>query len=79
MFLDLATDWGPLWVFFFFLVLNPFTLVGFPGGSDGKKSPCNAGDLDSIPASGRYPGEGNGNPLQCSYLGDFMDQRNLAI
>ena len=38
----------------------------FPGGSDGKESVCNAGDLCSIPGSGRSPGEGNGNPLQYS-------------
>ena len=41
-----------------------FTLVGFPGGSDGKESPCNAGDLGSISLLGRSPGEGQGNPLQ---------------
>ena len=35
----------------------------FPGGSDGKASAYNAGDLGSIPGSGRSPGEGNGNPL----------------
>ena len=35
---------------------------GFPGGSDGKESACNAEDLGSIPGSGRFPGEGNGNP-----------------
>ena len=40
--------------------------LGFPGGSDGKESTCNVGDLDSIPGSGRSPGEGNGNPLQNS-------------
>ena len=34
---------------------------GFPGGSDGKESACNAGDSGSIPGSGRSPGEGNGN------------------
>ena len=39
------------------------------GGSDGKQSACNAGDLGSIPGSGRSPGEGNGNPLQYSCLG----------
>ena len=38
--------------------------LGFPGGSDGKESACNAGDLDSIPGSGRSPGEGNSHPLQ---------------
>ena len=41
---------------------------GFPGGSDGKESACNAGDLDSILRSGRSPGVGNGNPLQYSCL-----------
>ena len=39
-----------------------FSLIGFPGGSDRKASACNAGDLGSIPGSGRSPGEGNGNP-----------------
>ena len=37
--------------------------LGFPGGSDGKASAYNAGDLGSIPGSGRSPGERNGNPL----------------
>ena len=37
--------------------------MGFPGGSDGKKSACNAGDSSLIPGSGRSPGEGNGYPL----------------
>ena len=37
--------------------------MGFPGGSDGKESACNAGDLGSIPGLGRFPGEENGNPL----------------
>ena len=43
-------------------------MVDFPGSSDGKASAYNAGDLGSIPGSGRSPGEGNGNPLQYSYL-----------
>ena len=38
--------------------------MGFPGGSDGKESPCSAGDTGLIPGSGRFPGEGNGYPLQ---------------
>ena len=46
---------------------------GFPGGSDGKASACNAGDLGSIPGSGRSPGEVNGNPLQYSCLESSMD------
>ena len=47
---------------------------GFPGGSDGKESACNAGDMGSIPGSGRSPGEGNSNPLQYSCLGNPMDR-----
>ena len=46
---------------------------GFPGGSDGKASACNVGDLGSTPGSGRSPGEGNGNPLQYSCLENSMD------
>ena len=46
----------------------------FPGGSDGKASAYNPGDLGSIPGSGRSPGEGNGNPLQYSYLKNPMDR-----
>ena len=41
---------------------------GFPGGSEVKASAYNAGDLGSIPGSGRSPGEGHGNPLQYSCL-----------
>ena len=46
---------------------------GFPGGSDGKESACNAGDTGSIPGSGRSPGEGHGNPLQYSCLENPVD------
>ena len=42
-------------------------------GSDGKASACSAGDSRSIPGLGRSPGEGNGNPLQYSYLENSMD------
>ena len=45
----------------------------FPGGSDGKVSAYNAGDLGSILGLGRSPGEGNGNPLQYSCLENPMD------
>ena len=48
-------------------------MMGFPDGSGGKESDCTAGDLGSIPGSGRSPGEGNGNPLQCSGLENSMD------
>ena len=47
--------------------------MGFLGGSEGKVSACNAGDLGSIPGSGRSPGEGNGNPFQYSCLENSMD------
>ena len=46
----------------------------FPGGLDCKESTCNAGDLGSIPGSGRLLGEGNGNPLQYSCLENSMDR-----
>ena len=47
---------------------------GFPGGSDGKESAYNAGDPGLIPGSGRSPGEGDGNLLQYSSLGNLMDR-----
>ena len=47
--------------------------MGFPGGSAGKESSCNAGDLGSIPGLGRSPGEGKGNPLQYAGLENSMD------
>ena len=46
----------------------------FPGGSEGKESACNAGNLGSIPGSGRSPGDGNGYPLQYSYLENSMNR-----
>ena len=61
--------------------LTRFTLLSFlerqwgsPGGSDGKESACNAGDPGSTPGSGRFPGEGKGNPLQYSCLDNPMDR-----
>ena len=49
------------------------SLVGFPGDSAGKDSACNVADLGLIPGLGRYPGEGNGYPLQYSGLENSMD------
>ena len=46
--------------------------LGFSVGSDGKESACNAEDPGLIPGLGRSPGEGNGNPLQYSYLKKSM-------
>ena len=51
---------------------------GFPGGSDGEESTCNARDQGLIPASRRSPGEGNGNLLQYSCLGNPHGLRSLA-
>ena len=48
---------------------------GFPGGSAGKESACNAGDLGSIPGLGRSAGEGHGNPLQYCCLENLMERR----
>ena len=47
--------------------------MGFPGGSDGKESACNAGNPGLIPWFGRS-GEGHGNPLQYSYLEKSMNR-----
>ena len=49
--------------------------MGFPGGSDGKKSTCNSRDTILISGSGRSPEVENGNPLQYSYLENSMDRR----
>ena len=53
---------------------KPQNQLYFPGGSDGKASVYNAEDLGLTPGSGRFPGEGNGNPLQYSYLENPMDR-----
>ena len=55
--------------------------MGFLGGSDGKESTCNVGDLGWIPGLGRFPGkgmEGHGSPLQYSCLENPHGQRSLA-
>ena len=57
----------------FSILLKHKNKMDFPGGSDGKASAYNAGDPGSIPGLGRSPGEGNGNPLQCSCLENPMD------
>ena len=48
--------------------------MDFPGGSDGKESTCEVGDLGSIPGLGRSPGEGNSYPLNYSGLENPMDR-----
>ena len=52
--------------------------IGFSGGSDDKDSACHAGDLCSIPGSERSPGEGNGYPLQYSWLEYPQGQNSLV-
>ena len=47
--------------------------LAFPGGSDSKASAYHAEDLGSVPGLGRFPGEGNGNPLQCFCLENPLD------
>ena len=54
--------------------IDIYTLLGFPGGSDGKESAPNARNLGLIPGSGRFPGEGNGNTLQYPCLENSMDR-----
>ena len=51
--------------------------MGFSCSSVGKESACDAGDPGSIPGLGRSPGEGNGNPLQYSFLDNRMDRGAL--
>ena len=55
-------------------MLNLGPALHFPSDLDGRESTCNEGDLGLIPGLGRSPGEGNGNPLQYSCLGNPMDR-----
>ena len=57
-----------------FRIFLMYPLKGFPGGSAVKNPRANAGDASSIPGLKRSPGEGNGNPLQYSCLGNPMDR-----
>ena len=54
--------------------LPTLVFLGFPGGSDGEESCCNAGDLGLIPGLERSPGGGHGNSLQYSCLENPMDR-----
>ena len=60
------------WHFYFYVSF--IVRMDFPGGSDGKESVCNVGDLGSVPELGRSLGEGNGNLLQYSCLENSMDR-----
>ena len=59
--------------------MNIPQFIGFPGGSAGKESACNVGDLALIPGLGRSLGEGNGYPLQYSGLEDSMDCISMGL
>ena len=61
-----------MYIVYLNLQLSSFT--DFPGGSDSRASAYNAGDPGSVLGTGRSPGEGNGNPLQYSYLENPMDR-----
>ena len=56
---------------------HPMVVQDFPSGSDSKASAYNVGDLGLIPGLGRSPREGNGNPLQYSFLENPMDGGGL--
>ena len=81
--LENPRDGGAWWAAVYGVVQSRTRLTGlsnsnsskcFPCSSVGKESACNAGDPDSIPGSGRSPGEGNGNPLPYSCLENSMDR-----
>ena len=57
-----------------YIYMYIYIYMGFPGGSDGKESACNAGDRGLIPRLGRSPGKGNGNPFGYSCLENPMDR-----
>ena len=63
---------------FIAILKNLYTTTGFPGGSGGKESACNAGDLASIPGLERSPGGRHGNPLQYSCLENPHGQKSLV-
>ena len=59
---------------FLLFFLGSLPSMGFPGGSDGKESVCNAGDLGSVPGLGRSPGAGHDNPFQYTCMDNSMDR-----
>ena len=67
--MEFLSSWYTLWLF-----KNFSTFVDFPGGSDGKESAWNAGDLGTIPGSGTSPGAENGYPIQYSCLENSMKE-----
>ena len=63
-----------LWLVFCFLLVSLSLCMGFPGGSEGKESACNAGSSGSVSGPGRSPGEGKAYPLQYSCLENPTDR-----
>ena len=77
--LILSSSFSPMLAHMSWTLVSPWYYIQFlfvknHDGSGGKESACNVGDLASIPGSGRSPGEGNGNPLQYSFLENPMDR-----
>ena len=64
---------------FFIYIYIYIYILGFPCGSAGKESTCNAEDLDSIPELGRSPGEGKGYPLQYSGLENSLGRKESGM
>ena len=60
-------------------IIYIYDCLGFPGGSDCKEAACNAGDPGLIPGSERFPGGGNGYPLQYSCLENSMDRGDYLV
>ena len=78
---NLKTPWGrkrPAILVGTIVMTLSYVLFCFPGASDGKESPCNEGDLGSIPGLGKSPGGGHRNPLQYSFLENPHGQRSLG-
>ena len=67
-------DRNKIYIYIYIYISLQNHQLSFPGGSVGKESAYNVGDLVSIPGLGRSPGEGNGNPLQYSCLENSMDR-----
>ena len=72
---DLCLLANLMYLFILILYVNKTIYMGLPGSPDCKEYPWRAEDPGSIPESGRFPGEGNGNPLQYSCIGNPMDSR----
>ena len=70
--MDLLSNVCMYMCLYIYIYVCIYIYIGFPGGSDGKESTCNAGDPGSTPGLGRYIGEANSYPLQYSCLENSM-------